>query len=163
MAQANLQPSGWRVLAGLVLAPVLPALLFATLVPAYAGLPERWVRIVATAPWALVIGGYVPILFVGLPTYAIARRRLRLMLPNAALLGAFVAALPWALLGFLPIAGEASIDGQATIVDGRLTWFGAWEVLKFIVPIGLLGAVGGGVFWLIVAKPAFGRAASAKT
>lgn len=132
------------------LAPIIPALLFAVLSPAYAGLPDMSSRILKTFAFVLVVGGHIPALFVGLPTYAILRRWLRPTWLNCIAAGAFVAALPWALLGLIPMADQASINGSATIVDGRLTWFGVVETLYVVTPIAALGAVGGAAFWVIL-------------
>lgn len=143
-------PNGWKVLAAFVLAPMLPAVLFAMLSPAYDGLPDMATRVWKTFVMTLIIGGYVPALIVGLPTYALLRHRLRPTVVICVAAGAFVAALPWALLAFLPTADQASIDGAATIIDGRLTWFGFVENLRLIAQIGALGAIGGAVFWIIV-------------
>lgn len=141
--QADL-PSGYRVLTAFLVAPLLPILAYV----AFAGSGD-----LRLFPLALVIGGYVPALLVGLPVFAVARRRLKVSPLNCALAGAFVAALPWTLLLFAPLAGEASIDGGDTIIDGRLTWFGVTENLHFLAPIVVLGALGGGIFWLIVGRP----------
>ena len=143
-------PRGWKVLAAFVLAPMLPALLLSVLSPAYVGLPDMPSRVLRTFAFTLVVGGYIPALLVGLPTYALLRHRLWPTLPNCVAAGAFVATLPWALLAFLPMADQASMDISSTIIDGRLTWFGIVETLNVIAPIAALGAVGGGVFWTIV-------------
>ncbi len=151
MIDRGAQPSGWRLLAGFLLAPVLPSFLGSAITPAYDGLPDLWTRILMTLPWALIFCGYAPALFVGLPTYAFLRWKLRLTLVNCVLAGVFVAVFPWALLAFLPTAQEASIGGRATVVNSHLTWFGVLENLKMMGFLAPFGALGGAVFRLVVA------------
>ena len=155
------QPSGWRLLAGFLLAPVAPSFLGSAITPAYDGLQDHWTRILMTFPWALIFCGYIPSLFVGLPTYALLRWKLRLTMLNSILAGIFVAILPWALLAFLPTAQEASIGGHATVVDGHLTWFGVLESLKMIGFLAPFGALGGAAFHLVVAGLPIKRQATA--
>lgn len=153
MTDRDDKPSGWRLLAGFLLAPMPPVLLGSAVFPAYDGLKHLWLRILMTFPWALIFCGYVPALFVGLPTYAFLRRRLRLTMLNCILAGAFVAALPFGLIAAFPIAESASTNGEPTIVYGRLTWFGITENLKMVGMLAAFGALGGGVFRLVVAGP----------
>ena len=141
-----------RVLAGFLIAPLPPALLFSVGFPLLAAVTERNLLFVFQSvillPWVLVAGGYLPELFVGLPLYALARRWVRPTLINCVVAGAFVAALPWALMAAL----SSSAD-QSMIIDTRRAGFGVFGVLKMVGGIGALGALGGGVFWSVVAGP----------
>ncbi|MET3668036.1 hypothetical protein [Caulobacter sp. 1776] len=140
-------PSGWRLLAGFLLAPVPPVLLGALGFELMGDLPRFWETFII----GLIVFGYAPALFVGLPTYAVLRRKLRLTWLGCILAGAFTAALPWALLAIFPLATEASSNGVRTVVDGHPTWFGLFESLKSAAELAAFGALGGGIFRLIVA------------
>lgn len=142
-------PPWWPVAAGFVLAPAISALAFSILNPMYAGLPDVSVRIWKTFPLVAIVGGYLPALVFGLPAYLFLRRRLRPTVLSCAIVGAIVAALPWALLTLLPAAQEASIDGRPTVLNGHLTWFGLYEGAKLVGQIGVFGCLGGVAFWLI--------------
>lgn len=163
MADRDDRPSGWRLLAAFVLAPIAPALLASAIFPAYGGLTDLWTRIVLTFPWALIFFGYLPTLFVGLPAYAFLRWKLRPTLRNCAITGALVAALPFGLLALLSPADQASIGGRATIIDGHRTWFGYLEVLKMIGMLAGFGALGGAAFGLVLMGPPDRRSAAAET
>jgi hypothetical protein len=144
------KPSGWRLLAGFVLAPAPPALLASAIFFLLSGVPDP-ARIWEGFLVALVFFGYLPALFVGLPTYAVLRRKLRPTMLNCVVAGAFVAALPLALISVFPFARDASSNGEPTVVDGRPTWFGFVEAMKVVGFVAGFGALGGGVFRLVAA------------
>ena len=150
VAQSKL-PLWWRVLLAFALAPAVAAFAFSCVSPLYAGLTNLLERIVRTFPVVLVFGGYLPTLVVGLPAFAVLRRRLRPTLLNCTVVGASVAGLPWLLFSLLPAANSASIDGVATVTNHHVTLFGLWVGLKLALGIGLFGALGGASFWLIAA------------
>jgi hypothetical protein len=145
------RPSRWRVAAAFVFAPAIAALAFCVLNPMYPPSADFASEIWKAVPLVTVVGGYVPALVFGLPAYLILQTRLRPTVLSCAIVGAVVAALPWALLAFLPGAEEASVDGRQMVVHGRLTWFGFYEGAKLVGSVGLFGGLGGFAFWLIAA------------
>jgi hypothetical protein len=142
-------PPWWRVLLAFAVAPAVAALAFSCVSPAYEGLPNIFDRIWRTFPLAALVGGYLPAILIGLPAYAILRRRLRPTLLNCTGVAASVAGLPWILLSVLPAADSASINGHATVVNHHVTWFGVWTGLEMAAMAGAFGATAGLVFWLI--------------
>lgn len=121
------QPSGRRVLAAFVIAPFAPAFFIASLTALNGTGLGLFVLTFALA------FGYFSTLIVGLPLYVLARKRLRATLPNCALAGAIVAVLPLAILALTTLSNARPI-----------------EIIQQLALVGLFGAAGGGVFWLVV-------------
>ena len=145
-------PPAWRVALGFVLAPAAAALLMAIVMPAYAGLTDWFERVWRTALVLSVLGAYPTAVVFGLPAYLMLRRHLSAGPLACALAGSAVAALPWALLALVgPNPSEASINGRATVLDGRTTAYGWLQNAEFVLTIGLFGAIGGLVFWVVAA------------
>jgi hypothetical protein len=140
-------PTRWRLAVAFALAPVVPALAFAMLFPMYEGLPDLWVRVVNTLPAVLIVGGYIPGLVLGVPAFLFLRKYVAFNLLNCTVVGAVVAALPWALLVLFPVAQEASLDGSMTVADGHLTWFGLLTGAALVALVTPFGALGGVAFW----------------
>ena len=145
-------PPRWRVALAFLLAPGVAALAMATAMPAYEGLPSWFERVWRTAQIFSVFGAYPAALVFGVPAYFMLRRHLSSRLAGCVIAGAVIAALPWALL-FMAGSGaaEASLNGHATVVNGHTTAYGWFQNLKFILSIGVFGAVGGFVFWAVAA------------
>lgn len=121
------RPSTRRLLVGFLLAPIAPAFLVASF--AILTGPSTAVFLFTTS---VLLGGYFPMVVVGLPLYALVRRRMKPTWPNCAAAGAFVATLPWALIDM--VTGHFSVISAVTQVG----------------LLGGLGAIGGSVFWLVI-------------
>lgn len=135
-----------------ILAPGCAALLLAITTPAYEGLSDWSERVWRTAVAFSVFGAYPAAIVLGLPGYFMLRRHLSARPIACAITGFVVAALPWAFL-FLagPGASDASIGERATVINGHTTAYGWLNHAGFVLTIGLIGAVGGFVFWAIAA------------
>ena len=143
-------PPAWRVLLGFVVAPAIAALLMATLMPAYDGLPMPE-RIWKSAQIYTLVGAYPSALIFGLPAYLLLRRHLDPTIVKCMSVGASVAALPWLILSILPSgATQESVGGRATVIDGQRTLYGWMLNAESVLQIATFGAVGGLMFWLIV-------------
>ena len=145
------EPWNWWVIAAFLLAPVIPALVFSALFPAFNGLPGLFERIWRSWIVVVLFGGYVPAFAFGVPGYLILRLWKVPTLAICTLGGAAVAAFPWALL-VLVSHGEGNnawSDGGQVIADGWLTWFGFIQSLQYIGGVAMLGGLGGAVFFLI--------------
>jgi hypothetical protein len=135
-------PPRWRVLAGFILAPAVPGLVFSALYPAFAGLTDPFERIWRTFIGTVIFGGYVPAFAFGVPAYMILRLWLKPTLVACATAGAGVAAFPWTLLVLAAWTDERRMIGQ-------LTWFRLSEAASMVGEVALFGAMGGAVFWLV--------------
>jgi hypothetical protein len=128
-------PNGWRLLAGFVLAPLLPALLLAGVALGDLSLLPLILKLVVWPGAALI----------GLPLYLNLRGWVWPTWHNFAAAGACAAVVPCIILKVLAKAGVNNyswVDGRATIEAGRLTLYG-WIVTLEIVGTGvLLGAAG---------------------
>ena len=141
-------PNPLRLIAAFVFVPGLAAFVLATVQPGYAGLPY-FEAVLRSALLFAIFGAYPSTLIFGVPIYLVLRKNLRATISNCAAAGAFVAALPWFLLGVLASPDQASTNGRATVVDGRMTAYGWLELGQFLLILGAVGAVAGALFWLI--------------
>lgn len=146
-----LRPPRWRVVAAFLLAPALASVVVASVAPLYAGLPSLNERIISTAFIYAVIGAYPPTLVLGVPAYLILRKRVAPTIWACAFVGAVVAAAPWVVVASLANPDFASVDGRATVVHGVKTLWGWLGVAKTAGMLGLCGAAGGALFWLVAA------------
>jgi hypothetical protein len=97
-----------------------------------------------------IFGAYPTTLVFGGPAFLVLQGRIAANWINCVAAGAVVAALPWFLLSLLgPAADEASIGGQATVINGVRTGYGWLVEFQFIGEVALFGAVAGLLFWLI--------------
>jgi hypothetical protein len=144
-------PPTWRVVAAFAIVPGVLSLLLAVLSPAYDGLSDQLERIWRSALAFAVFGAYPATVVLGLPAFFTLRRHFDATIVNCSLTGAVVASLPWFVLSTLSLPDSASIDGQATVIDGSLTAYGWLTNLTFVGQIALLGVAGGVLFWLIAA------------
>jgi hypothetical protein len=145
-------PPIWRVALAFIVAPGAAALLMAVAMPAYAGLPSWSERVWRSAQTFSALGAYPTAIVFGLPAYFMLRRHLSARLVGCVLVGSVIAALPWALLVMIGSgASEASINGRATVLNGHTTAYGWLKNAEFILTIGLFGAFGGLVFWVVAA------------
>jgi hypothetical protein len=142
-----------KALGALLVAPILPCVLFALILFGSGGTPADF-RIGFLMS---LIFAELQTLVLGLPAIIVLRNRVKPRLRSALIFGGMIASLPWLVLGLLPGAEQASLGGAETVIDGQLTWFGFWQVLKFAGLLFLLGVVGGAIFWLIVVWPALAR------
>jgi hypothetical protein len=141
------KPPGWRIVAGFILAPMAPALLFA-LATLFDGLPNG--SYLKTAMQNLVVGGYPAAILFGLPLYFALRNWVEPRFMNLAMAGGAVAAAPWLLLVLIgPQPDWAQIGSHVTVLDGRRTLWGWIESGTLIGQVFLLGTIGGAAFWLI--------------
>ncbi len=149
--QERAYPPTWRIVAAFAIVPGVAALLLAVLSPAYDGLSDQFERIWRSALAFAVFGAYPATVVLGLPAFFMLRRHFDPKIVNCSLTGAVVASLPWFVLSTFSLPDSASIDGQATVIDGSLTAYGWLTNLTFVGQIALLGAAGGLLFWLIAA------------
>ena len=120
--------------------------------PAYEGLPSWWERVWRTAWMYSLAGAYPSGLLFGVPAYFMLRRHFPAKIIGCTIVGAAVAALPWALLILFGSGlSHASIDGKATVVNGHTTPYGWLKNAEFVLTVGFFGAVGGLVFWCVAA------------
>jgi hypothetical protein len=142
------QPKPWRVALGFLVAPLVPAALWllpGLLYGATAASYGSFVILIA------VYAAYPPTLLLGLPTYFVLRRWIRPRFMTILLVAGLIAAVPWsALLLMLPNPQDAWTGACHTVVDGRTTWCGYLEGMKFIGLVFGLGAIAGAVFWTCV-------------
>jgi hypothetical protein len=145
-------PPIWRVALAFLLAPGAAALLMALAMPAYAGLPSWSERVWRTAQTTSVLGAYPTAVVFGLPAYLTLRRHFAVRPFACVFVGSVIAALPWALVVLAGTnAWQASIDGRATVINGHTTGYGWLLNAEFVLTIGVFGAVGGLVFWVVAA------------
>lgn len=145
--QRTALPPRWRVAAAFLMVPALAALSIAIAMPLYSGLPSMTERIWKSALAYGVFGAYPPTIIFGIPAYLVLRKHFKPRLINCAFVGAFVAALPWALLALASTPDQASIDDRATVIDGSKTAFGWLMDAQALAQIALFGALGGFLFW----------------
>jgi len=150
MTKSNVlpQPKPWRIAFGFFAAPLVPAALWL--------LPGLW----GGAPLAsygsqvmlvAVYGAYPATMLLAVPAFFALRRRIRPRLITILLAGGLIAAAPWpSLMLLLPNPEEAWIGSCRTVVDGKTTWCGYLEGMKFIAFVFGLGAIGGVAFWICV-------------
>jgi hypothetical protein len=130
------RPSLPRLALAFVLAPLVPSFVFAVL----NGFQAFSVVLFVAYACAVVLG---------LPAYAVLRNYIRPTALNSMVVGGLIAATPWLLLILLNENAEnASVGGQATVIDKVTTWYGHLENAKAVGMIFLLGALGGLVFRL---------------
>jgi hypothetical protein len=145
-------PPTWRVALAFLVAPGAAALLIAIAMPAYDGLPDWFERVWRTAETFSIFGAYPTAVVFGLPAYFMLRRHFSATPLACAVVGSAVAALPWALLVMAGSgASEASVNGRATVLNGHTTAYGWLQNAEFLLTIGLFGAIGGFVFWVVAA------------
>lgn len=94
----------------------------------------------------------------GLPIYLAVRRANRVSWKTAVIAGFCIGAIVPAFIALTgPGASQSSVGGVPTVVNGAYTAAGWLEVLTLVGASGLLGTVGGLVFWGgIVLVPGFG-------
>jgi hypothetical protein len=118
--------------------------------PAYDGLPSLAERVWRTAQVYAIVGAYPATLVFGVPAYFLLRRHFTAGLISCSIVGAIVAALPWAIIGLLPSgATQASVGGSATVIDGVRTAYGWLLAAQSILQIAAFGLLGGAVFWVV--------------
>ncbi len=140
-------PRPWRLAAGFLLAPLVPAALWSLLSSGQQ--PISWVLNFALA--VALIGGFPAALVLGVPVYLLLRRRLRPKVPVVVLVGGLIAATPWlAMMAVMKNPTSAAIGTCQTVLDGQTTWCGYLVGLKFLSLIFGFGAVGGLTFWIAV-------------
>jgi hypothetical protein len=139
-----------RVLLAFLLTPALISLAVAAAMPHYAGLPNYFERVLRTWPFYFFLGALLPTFFLGVPAFLVLRKFLRLSFVNCAFVGAFVASLPWVVLGLFP-TGRAWTGQRATIIDGEYTAYGWQQFGLSVLMIVIIGALGGAIFWLLAA------------
>ncbi|WP_416066730.1 hypothetical protein ACK9YZ_11720 [Rhizobium sp. ZK1] len=131
--------------------PLIASFAYAVYNPAYQGLPDMMERIVRTTEVVAVIGAYPPTLVLGIPLLLYFRGRVRPSLANCAMVGAFVATVPWMCLVVFSGPDQASIDDHITYQNGTMTWWGFLEALQWLGETAVFGIAAGGLFWLVAA------------
>lgn len=118
-----------RALVALVAAPILPCLIFTVMSGGLVSLPTLFLP--------LIIYAELFVFALGMPAVFVLLGKVRPRLIWALLYGGFVAAAPFAFL--------LALSGQSPQLDD----------VTFVGLIFGLGIVGGAVFWLIAALPAY--------
>jgi hypothetical protein len=130
-----------------LIAPAFGALLMAVFAAAAESFETLWHTTLLIA----AIGAYPPAILFGIPAYFVLRRHWGANPIGCGLAGAAIAALPWLPFVLFPSAQWASVNGEATVIDGRYTaygWLQAFEGLSFIAGFGLAAGI---LFWVIAA------------
>lgn len=127
----NAHPPLWRLFLALIVAPAVPAALYAGWI--WSGSLSQasylsHVRLIAG------LGAYPATLLLGLPALFFLRGEVAPTLRRAMLIGGAIASVPWLLL--LPFGAAANAD-----LGGYL--------LEAVLPAFLLGLLGGAVFYLV--------------
>ena len=140
----NSEPPTWRIMAAFLIAPIIPAALYAALLagpwgPTYLGA----LKMVA------VFGAYPAAILFGVPAYLVLKRRVKPSFLSLCLVGGAVAATPWLLLAVLSNHDYATINNRVTVQNGHRTWFGWIETFKLVGQCFVLGTVGGAGVWMV--------------
>src|SRR5438105_5032475 len=109
---STVQPKPWRVVLGFLVAPLIPALLFAHLTDDFALF------------WSVLLGTYGPALAAGVPAYFFLQNQLRLRVAILMLAGGIIAVLPWLTLMLLNPVQQESFGNCVAVLDGHTTWCG---------------------------------------
>jgi hypothetical protein len=95
----------------------------------------------------------VPSAALGIPSYVVFESAGRANWKTAAAIGFLVGAvIPAAIVLVGPRADQASVDGVPTVVDGSYTWAGWTQGLTIVAGFGLLGVIGGLLFYFAVSR-----------
>ena len=140
-------PPAWRVALAFLIAPAFGALLMAVFAAAAESFETLW----RTTLLIAAIGAYPPAILFGIPAYFVLRRHWGANPIGCGLVGAAIAALPWLPFVLFPSAQSASVDGEATVIDGRYTAYGWLEVVEVLFFVAGLGLAAGIMFWVIAA------------
>jgi hypothetical protein len=146
------RPPAWRVLVAFLVAPIIAFVLLPFVSAALDGETLGsldWRRGLELAPFVLIIGAYLPTLFLGVPMYLVLASRVRPRLLYSVAAGAVVAAAPWFLLYALFSPDYAFSNGHVTHRNGAPTLDGWIDLIKVVARIAIAGGIGGVVFWLI--------------
>lgn len=93
----------------------------------------------------------IPSAALGIPAYLVIKSAGRANWITAAIAGFFVGAIiPAILILPGPAADQASVGGVSTVINGSYTWAGWTQALGFVAGFGLLGVIGGVVFYFAV-------------
>jgi hypothetical protein len=140
-------PPAWRVALAFLIAPAFGALLMAVFAAAAVSFETLWPTTLLIA----AIGAYPPAILFGIPAYFVLRRHWGANPIGCGLVGAAIAALPWLPFVLFPSTQSASVDGEATVIDGRYTAYGWLEIVEVLSLLAGLGLAAGIVFWVIAA------------
>ena len=99
--------------------------------------------------WSFVVSWVLSIVL-GIPTYIFLRNRNKLSVSSLVAGGAFIAALPWLVLTFLPGTTYKKAGEIVIVQNGSYTPDGMLFEAKFIANLGLCGAIAGFIFWVII-------------
>jgi hypothetical protein len=133
---------------GFFVAPLVPAALWA-LAGVWRGL--SWAGYGHSVILMALYGAYPAAVLLGLPAYFIFRQRMRPRLISVVLAGGLIAAAPWPVVELLVSNPDQAWVGECqTVLDGKTTWCGYLEGMKFLALVFGLGAIGGLAFWICV-------------
>jgi len=143
-----------RAIRALLIAPLLPVGILFLLDAVDRAAQFGALYVVGAAMLAFYILAFVEfftILFGGL-TLALLWKRIPFNLLICALVGGFVAALPFLIDGLIslttvPLDYDAWDDSHQTVVHGVKTAYGHWQDFIWISEVFGLGMIGGGFFW----------------
>jgi cytochrome c biogenesis protein CcdA len=157
VAAAN--PSTDQVIAAFLIAPLIPAILSAAYTSGY-DVGEFFVSLYLIC----LVGAYPTVILFGLPTYFFLRKVVRPRLISIAIVGALIAVLPWLILNFFdPLSDRLEFNGVVFVENGIRTVAGWNSVLRSCIKSAILGAIGGAVFYYIVAPSHRGKIDSIAT
>lgn len=143
-------PPTWRVFTAFVTTPAAGAAAIALLMTwseDQGGVYKLWgyFSLIAT------IAAYPATVLIAVPIYFLLRHRIRPTPRNCITVGAISAVLPWLLLLLAPNLDQASIGGQATVLDGVRTAHDWYRQLLNLTEVAFMGGFVGFMFWLIAA------------
>ncbi len=140
-------PSTDRTIAAFLIAPLIPAILSAAYTSGY-DVGEFFVSLYLIC----LVGAYPPAILIGLPIYFLLRKNVRPTLISVVMIGASIAVLPWLILEFFgPRSDRFEFNGVILIENGKHTVAGWNSVLRAWTKSVMLGAIGGAVFYCMIA------------
>jgi hypothetical protein len=147
-------PTKERAIRALLVAPLLPVGIIFLMDAVDRAIQFGPLYVVGAAMLAVYVMVVVEVLsaIVGGLVLAVLWRRIPFNVFLCALIGGFVAALPFVIIDLIsnwqePINYNASVDGRATVINGVETAYGQWRDVLAMLQIFGLGVIGGGFFW----------------
>ncbi|CAH1678178.1 IncF plasmid conjugative transfer protein TraG [Hyphomicrobiales bacterium] len=139
------QASGKRIFVAFLFAPVLPAVVMGFILSSV----FQGMTLLYGFGVSLIVGGYIPMLVVGIPIYQGLKRRISPKLLTCAAAGGAVASCPLLVLLLMGAPHSATVGDVATARNG-VTTLGGWALaMPYLGGVFALGAIGGFVFWAI--------------
>ena len=143
------QPRPARLALGFVLAPLVPAFVWA-FSPFILGTEQAGIASSINFFVTVCIFAYGAAALIGIPAYLLLRRLLRPRLATLMAAGGLVAIVPWLIIAPPFAKGPAryaAVGDCVTVIDGVRTWCGLFLDLRLLAFVFALGALGGLMFW----------------